>query len=179
MRRRPSISFVINANMWNNDTIRDLERRSIRSFVAQHKQCLKGRVLDFGAGTPTTCRTPQPYRDLVEGEYVAYDVDSPSVWGPWDAILCTQVVQYIPDVPKLLSRFEAQLVAGGYLVMTYPTNWAEVEGSDLWRFTRAGMERLLHDAELEVLHHERRAEVTLGGFAFALGYGVVAKKAGL
>ena len=72
----------------------------------------------------------------------------------------------------------------GYLVMTYPTNWPEVEPEDLHRFTKAGMERLLTEAGFTIVMHQRRASVFAGEFKnsppfdreeFALGYGVVAK----
>jgi hypothetical protein len=37
------------------------------------------------------------------------------------------------------------------------------------------MDRLLGLAGLKVVLHERRAEVKVGGFAFPLGYGLVAQ----
>lgn len=46
--------------------IRELERASIRDFLKRHSDDLAGRVLDFGCGK-------QPYRDLVSGEYHAWD----------------------------------------------------------------------------------------------------------
>lgn len=144
--------------------------------MERNRQYLKGRVLDFGAGTPATCRQPQPYRDLVDGEYCPVDVGSdwmePMGFG---SIICTQVMQYIEIPHILLAKFWGALSKGGHLVMTYPTNWDEVESSDLWRFTRAGMEALLDDAGFTIVTHERRAEIDLGGFKFPFGYGVVAR----
>jgi hypothetical protein len=61
------------------------------------------------------------------------------------------------------------------LVMTYPTNWPEVETDDLHRFTKAGMERLLHRAAFNIVVHEQRASVRAVGNRFVLGYGVVAR----
>jgi SAM-dependent methyltransferase len=169
---------------WNTHTIRELERASIRSFVERNRQYLKGRVLDFGCGRPGTCAVPQPYRDLVEGEYLGYDLGDRIPVPPFDAILCTQVVQYMEDVPELLRYFHAVLTRfgqddlspSGHLVLTYPTNWDEVESFDLWRFTKTGMEMLLKTAGFKIVTHERRAEIDLGGFKFPLGYGVVAQK---
>lgn len=141
---------------------------------------LTGRVLDFGAGA-------EPYRDLVSGEYVPYDtyehdivpkggkrnVGTPT--GEYDSIMCNQVMQYLPDPQGTLIRFRHWLKPDGHLVMSYPTNWDEVEVNDYWRFTRKGMERLLSLAGFMPVTHERRAEIALGGFKFPLGYGVVAK----
>ena len=161
---------------WDTHSIRELERKSIRDFVGRNRQYLTGRVLDFGAGKLGTCREPQPYRDLVSGEYWPYDLGDDVPTGKFDAVLCTQVVQYVPDVPRLISSFWSYLKDGGYLVMTYPTNWDEVEASDLHRFTKSGMERMISDMYLTIVSHERRAEIDLGGFKFPLGYGVVARR---
>lgn len=162
---------------WNNDSIRALERASIRSFMESNRQYLKGRVLDFGCGTHETCQRPQPYRDLVEGEYVGMDKANQYPAPPFDAVMCTQVIQYLKTPRIELMVLRSLLKQGGYLVMTYPTNWDEVESTDLWRFTRAGMETLLESKEFKIVKHERRAEIDLNGFKFALGYGIVAKRA--
>lgn len=159
--------------------IRDAERESIREFVAQRSGALIGRVLDYGCGD-------QKYRALVQGEYVPWDREPlegggfkyPRIDGRFDAILCTQVLQFIPHPLDLLARFRGLLNPGGYLLMTYPTCWDEVEGHDLFRFTRSGMSTLLKAAGFEEVVHEKRAQVyfTEGSFAFPLGYGVLARR---
>jgi hypothetical protein len=181
--------------------LREMERESIHRFVTQaaSEGYLSGRVLDFGCGK-------QPYRDIVEaagGEYVGHDrisypanVSGVNVgtddeeWDDWDAVLCTQVVQYVGfggngwSVQDMLGWFH-HITRGlntrehhGHLVLTYPTNWPEVEPEDLHRFTKAGMERLLVDAGFTVVMHQRRASVwaeRLSSEEFALGYGVVCR----
>lgn len=194
--------------------LRTIERDSIRAFVqrAADEGYLSGRVLDYGCGK-------QPYRGIVEaasGEYVGYDapsfpasVASSDTTGQafgqeFDAILCTQVVQYVPGVTdffwKLRERRRLNKAPKGHvltpgnqppfhLVLTYPTNWPEVEPEDLHRFTKAGMERLLTEAGFEIVLHEKRQSFsdakiitfdnrshrTGPGDLFALGYGVVAR----
>jgi SAM-dependent methyltransferase len=155
---------------WNNDTVRQLERSSIRSFMERNRQYLKGRVLDFGAGK-------QPYRDLVDGEYVPFETNELAPpRGDFDCIMCNQVIQYIRWPGELLDEFCGLLsTRKGHLVMTSPLCWDEVEATDLWRFTKAGMEMLLSRNRWSVLVHERRAEIDLNGFKFPLGYGLVAR----
>lgn len=155
--------------VWNNDTVRRLERSSIRLFMEENRQYLRGRVLDFGAGK-------QPYRDLVEGEYVPLEQGDRWPDGSFDAVMCNQVMQYLGRPRETLFQICYALKSAGALVMTYPTNWDELEPTDFWRFTRFGMERLLTSVGLEILKHERRAEINLNGFRFPLGYGVIAQK---
>lgn len=171
--------------------LREIERESIRAFVqrAADEGYLSGRVLDYGCGK-------QPYRDIVEAnkdfaKYEAYDQKSfpgntsgkdvgppdPDWPHAWDVVLSTQVVQYVPDVPLWLRGIHDFLLFEGHLVMTYPTNWPEVEPEDLHRFTKSGMERLLTEAGFEIVLHQLRAESQLvdGGDWVALGYGCVAR----
>lgn len=160
--------------VWNKSTIRELEQNSIASFVSDMRKFLTGRVLDFGAGKEGTCRKPQPYRHLVDGSYHPFDIGDKPPEGKFSAILCTQVFQYLPDPLDQLRDFGNKLLDDGTLVLTYPTNWDEVEDSDYWRFTKCGFDKLLGMAGFRPIIHRRRAEVDLGGFKFPLGYGVVA-----
>ena len=193
--------------------LRDVERDSIRRFVQQaaSEGYLSGRVLDYGCGR-------QPYRDIVEaagGEHFPFDREDfpgnvggvsfayPSREIGIDTILCTQVIQYVPNEyvgegAEVDAHYESgptsflrglqtflywstkRWVTGndGYLVMTYPTNWPEVEPEDLHRFTKAGMERLLIEAGFTIVTHERRAQIAVmidESAVMALGYGVVAR----
>jgi SAM-dependent methyltransferase len=154
----------------HQDPVRRIERASIFAFVAAQKSLLRGRVLDFGSGK-------QPYKSLVDGEYVPFEFgDSVLPRYEFDAVLCTQVAQYADTPFALVEHLHTALKPGGHLVMTYPTNWAEVEVTDLWRFTRHGMTRLLLKAGFEITEHRLRAEVAVGEFRFPLGYGVVAQR---
>lgn len=179
--------------------LRAAEAQSIRDFVASAAEdgYLSGRVLDYGCGR-------QPYRLIVEAngaEYVPYDHssfpanvsgedvgDQPFIWPDrdYDAILCTQVVQYIPLVrygeepsPSLQGRLTefrlALTVRSGHLVLTYPTNWPEVESEDLHRFTKAGMARLLTEAGFTIVRHVWRHGFQHEGVSFTAGYGVIAR----
>lgn len=166
-------------NFTDTNQLREAEHNSIRAFVEKYKHLLTGRVLDYGCGH-------QPYRDLVTGEYIPYDVPSlPSYTGlkmmdysfpvdAFDTVLCTQVLQYVFNPPNLIQDFYYILPPGGNLVMTYPTNWYECEDTDLWRFTKAGMSKMLHQAGFVITAHEARETHDPLGLVF--GYGVVGEK---
>lgn len=182
------------------DELTRIEDVSIREFVqsAADEGYLSGDVLDYGCGR-------MPYRRIVlnaGGKYRGYDHSSfpanraerntgknPFVWPEvdFDAILCTQVLQFIPlvrygsdptgSLQNVLTSFRLALtVRSGHLVLTYGTNWPEVNEEDLHRFTKMGMERLLDEAGFEkIVKHERREIIHELGYDWALGYGVVAR----
>lgn len=169
--------------------IREAERRSIRTFLEANAALLAGRVLDYGCGR-------QPYRDVVEaagGDYYGFDraaflastVSEDVGFVPfggerWDAIVCTQVIQYVPYPSDLLERFEGALGGDadpvGALLLTYPTTWPVVEDADLWRFTPAGIETLLDRAHFDVVSHSVRHTLDFRGFVLPVGGAVVARR---
>lgn len=185
-------------SVWPAGSLRAIEHTSIREFVqkAANDGYLSGRVLDYGCGFA-------PYREIVEGvggEWIGYDrADFPDNHvgnvGPenpfwhrqfgetgrgrirqdyYDVCLCTQVLQY--KAHRYVEGFFLALKHNcKSLVMTYPTTWPEAQPEDLYRFTKAGMERLLTEAGFEIIYHESRASVTCLGEKFSLGGGVIAR----
>lgn len=156
-------------HFYPGDPIRQIERASIRAFVEKHRELLNGRVLDFGSGD-------EPYKDLVSGEYCPHEKGA-HISGYFDTVLCNQVLQYVED-PYTIIRwaFHASLKRGGHLLLTYASNWDEVENEDLWRFTKQGMEKLLKSAGFTILEHALRAKVQIQNFSFPLGYGVLCQR---
>lgn len=168
---------------WTADKIRELERGSIREFLTVNAGYFAGeRVIDVGAGL-------SPYRDIVEGaggQHIPFDDPefpanvgghhyvTPS--GQFGVVLCTQVIQYVRHPAMFIDELKDWLLPNGVLVITYPTCWDEVEPEDMFRYTKAGMGRLLASRGLSVERNERRAGVELGGFTFWLGGGAVARK---
>ena len=92
----------------------------------------------------------------------------------WKVIVCTQVVQYVTDVPGFLEVLLALLEPGGCLVLTWPTNWPEVEREDLHRFTLSGMAALIYEAGFSTLQTTPRAFLEAAGAKFFVGYGALA-----
>ena len=153
------------------DLIRQIERYAIRDFMrgCSHHMA-HGNVLDFGAGK-------QPYRKFIAGNYVPFEKGDVFPKMLFDCIICNQVLQYIEDVPALLSVFFQHLNNDGYLIITGGTNWPEVEEDDIARYTRSGITRLLTKAGFKVLLCENRSElIALGHFKLSLGFNVLAQR---
>ena len=158
------------------DEVRQVARLAVDRFVKENAHYLTGRVLDFGAGRPGTCAKPEPYRDFVRGEYVSFDVGDEDPKGPFGAIICTQVIQYIDDFEDVILDFYRWLEPNGALVMSYTVNWDEIE-TEHWRFTRLGMASILKRAGFKVLTHERLCELKIDGvISFPMMNGVVCRK---
>lgn len=158
------------AGFYPGDRIRQIERASIRAFMEQNRGYLKGRVLDFGAGK-------QPYRDLVDGEYVPYEKGDTFPTGLFDAAMMNQVIQYVDDPMETMRTIFAALKPKGVLVMTGPTNWTEIEETDLWRFTMAGIRTLVTRAGFRNAKTRPRAHVyCTETFEMSLGWGLLAAK---
>ena len=149
----------------------EVEKKSIRNYVKSQQDKLKGNVLDFGCGF-------QPYRDIVLGTYFPYDPLYHDVipHESFDAILTTQVAQFFDDPYAEFKKLFNLLNPNGHLIMTYPTNWYEVDPKDNWRFTHWGMERMLEKIGFEIVHHKSRGEFQYEDFTMKIGYGITAKK---
>lgn len=136
-----------------------LERASIYHFVAEQAGLLPvgSRVIDIGAGEA-------PYRELFDDHrYVTLDraetphsggvdmygsVDSiPAEDGSFDAVVCTQVLEHVPEPLQALHEFRRVLRRGGVMIATVPFLWEEHEiPFDYYRYTRYGIEHLLSRA---------------------------------
>lgn len=117
------------------------------------------RVLDVGCGR-------QPFRDLFERRgytYVGTDAQDPLglvdyvaeidrdlppaliARGPFDVILCTEVLEHVADWQRAFANFGLLLNAGGRLLITCPHFYILHERPhDFWRATVYG---LLHHAQ--------------------------------
>lgn len=136
-----------------------LERASIFEFVAREARLLTpgARVIDIGAGDA-------PYRELFsEQEYLTLDHEQTPHTGDvdiigsadsipvgareFDAVVCTQVLEHVPEPVAALREFRRVLADGGGLIATVPFAWEEHElPHDYFRYSRAGIEHLLDSA---------------------------------
>ncbi len=167
--------------------MRGIERASIEMFLVEcaRNGLFAGNVLDYGAGNGT-------YRGIVEStgaNYVPYDrmslpasvaltdvgPDEPLEGFTWDAIVCTQVLQYVPNPKRTLRDLRHALMEGGPLIITGPTNWPCVEKEDLRRWTREGIVAELGMAGFGAVECSYRAFVKFEGERWPLGWQAVAR----
>lgn len=132
-----------------------LKRALERVFEAH----VRGRVLDAGAGR-------QAYRKLIEryaGSYESLDKDDadgatdhvadvqsmPLPDETYDTLVCTQVLQHVPDPGAAMKEMARTLRRGGMLILSAPhLVWLHNEPHDYFRFTVHGLRRLLDEAGL-------------------------------
>lgn len=164
-------------------SLREDEAAAIRSFLEHHADLLRGEVLDYGSGR-------QPYRDIVEragAVYHPYDSagfpastatgeDTGTVaYAPFDAVVCTQVLQYVPQPRLTVGVLHSLLKINGWLLMAGPTNWPIVEREDLWRFTPAGARALLWEAGFQDIQVSQRQAVNFEGERWCVGWAAIAR----
>jgi SAM-dependent methyltransferase len=137
------------------------ERRSILDFMIRSAREIPpgARVADVGAGDA-------PYRELfAHAEYVTIDwaqsphegareVDIeasadaiPVEDGFFDAVLCTQLLEHVPDPAAVVGELHRVIRSGGRLFLTVPLVWELHElPHDYYRYTQAGLTHLLESA---------------------------------
>jgi SAM-dependent methyltransferase len=144
----------------------DPENATIRDFVRTAGKLTPpgAKLLDAGAGD-------SPYRQFFEHTtYIAIDMAAtdyhrfrsigvrgslaalPFSSEAFDGILCTQVLEHVPDPGRVLSELARVLKAGGRLFLTVPQSWEVHEAPyDYFRFTRYGLDVLFQSAGLDVV----------------------------
>ena len=138
---------------------------------------LKGRVLDIGCGA-------KPYKKylVASTEYIGMDESkeiAPDVLGKsdkvpfsdgyFDSVLCTELLEHLPEPQDTLIEVKRVLKKSGYLYLTVPQEWClHYEPRDYFRFTKYGIKYLLEKNGLEVISIER-----LGGIFSLLGQRIV------
>lgn len=141
----------------------------LRAFAAQAAASVTrgARVLDAGAGD-------SPYRSLFEHvDYEAADIclrDAhqyshvqhvcdltaiPVEDARFDLVLCTQVLEHVPEPGKVLAELRRVLKPGCALWISAPLSFHEHEiPHDYFRYTQYGWQRLIADAGLQVVKIE-------------------------
>lgn len=134
-----------------------LVRDGLRRGIADQQGYVVGRLLDLGCGW-------KPYAPLFTDQVTAHvGVDLPTsrsrstvvdVYasglalpfraGAFDAVLCTEVLEHVPEPNQLLAEVARVLRPGGALVLTVPWLWATHElPHDYYRYTEFGLRYLL------------------------------------
>ena len=72
--------------------------------------------------------------------------------GCFDTVLCTQVLEHVPEPGLVIMECARVLRPGGVLILTAPQYWEEhEEPHDYYRFTEHGMAYLLERARLQIV----------------------------
>lgn len=152
------------------------EHRLVRRFIGETLADAGTRlpVVDIGAGrAPHRAAlrqarpgAPQFIVDLAPAPEVGLVADGaclPLADDAAGAVTLFQVLQHVENPAGVLAEIRRVLAAEGLLVITYPSMLPQGRSRDLWRWTRAGAERLLADAGFIVVRHQ-----PLGGFFFLM-----------
>jgi SAM-dependent methyltransferase len=143
-------------------------RRHLKEFSASIGRC--DCMVDVGSGETG------PYLDLFDfGVCVGLDrfehadliADAgalPLRSAQADLVLCTEVLEHVPDPLRALAEMNRVLIPGGGLILTTPLVWGEHDHVDNLRWTEAGLRRIVLSAGFEVQELRRR-----GGVFAALG----------
>lgn len=141
-----------------------IEKQGILSLLLAAKQFARGRLLDVGCGR-------KPYRILFDGvvdEYFGIDLSRggnsaadacgsalqlPLLTESLETVLCTQVLEHLPDPKQAVQEMYRVLKKGGHLILTAPMVWElHAEPFDYFRFTRYGLETLARCSGFEVVY---------------------------
>ncbi len=101
----------------------------------------------------------QPYRELLGDRvlrYISVDLrrtplvdvigngeQLPFTTGCFDLVICTQVLEYIPEPEKMLFEIHRVLRPGGTLILSAPAAQPRDADSECWAFHPAGIRKLL------------------------------------
>jgi SAM-dependent methyltransferase len=149
----------------------DLQLLTTYRFLRRELAACKGQVLDVGAGQA-------PWRELLaHAEYVGLDVESagefgmqrtpgivyydggtmPFADGSFDHVMCSEVLEHVPDAQAFVAEVARVLRPGGTLVLTIP--WSarlHHVPHDYRRLTRYGLESLFGAVGFKSIRIEER-----------------------
>lgn len=143
---------------------RNSTRQYLHQRVAELASSLtpEARVLDAGAGiglyrhlfahtryeSADFCQVDKRYGHI---DHVCDLKNIPIASESFDAILCTQVLEHLPEPAAVLAELARLLVPGGRLVLSAPLYYEEHEQPyDFFRYTRFGLKHLIDQTGLSL-----------------------------
>ena len=137
-----------------------IDTRHLKRQVKELSHLIEhGRLmLDVGSGK-------SPYRDwFISQCYVCLDIDThsgadivgdichlPFADGVADVVLCTEVVEHVPDPVAALAELNRVLKCSGYLILTVPLLIGVHGRTDYCRWTEEGLRLLVTKGRFDVL----------------------------
>jgi SAM-dependent methyltransferase len=150
-----------------------LTRVTLDRFIAAHAS--SGRTLDIGAqNSPYAALFPNRIAlDIKPGRGVAVIGDAQALGigsETFDAIVCTEVLEHLPEPRRAIDEMFRVLRPGGSLLLTtrflFPIHDAP---HDYFRYTKYGLRHLLQQFEIVELEEETDAVGTLAVLTQRLG----------
>lgn len=145
---------------------------------ASIKQCgayVKGVTLDVGCGSKPYEKTFFSGAEKYIGMDYLTDRSTPDVVGSatdiplgnasFDTVVCTEVLEHVPDPLKAMQEMHRVLKPGGYLILTTPMYWPRHEVPyDYFRYPYDGLLHLIKNSgfELTQLYNRGRAYAFIG-----------------
>lgn len=164
----------LKANWYNYNW---LAKRYLVDSLAKTKKFARGKLLDVGCGD-------KPYESFFSGIVTSYiGLDLPRITSPnklpkradiyhdlnedlpfhdctFDTILCTEVLEHIPEPNKLIAEMNRVLKKQGYLILSAPQAWGlHEEPHDYFRYTKYGLKYLTEKNGFKIEYIEKRGGV--------------------
>ncbi len=80
----------------------------------------------------------------------------PFLDGCFDSILCTEVLEHLPEPQEAMKELKRVLKEDGYLYLSVPQSWyLHYEPNDYFRFTKYGIKHLLEKDGFAIIYIER------------------------
>jgi SAM-dependent methyltransferase len=127
-------------------------------------------MVDIGSGESTPYKRLFDHRVYVGADrFERADVLSDAAFLPIasnraDLVLCTEVLEHLPEPAHALAEMNRVLVPSGFLIVTVPLIWGEHSYVDYQRWTESGLRKVLQSSGFEVHEIRRR-----GGIFSVLG----------
>ncbi len=141
-----------------------IAKRSLRRGLRRAAPHARGALLDVGCGV-------KPYRTLLAGVTRYLGIERPgtltrsTVVDAWadalalpfrdqafDTVLCSEVLEHVPEPARLLAEAARVLRRGGALILSTPQTWGlHEEPFDFYRYTRYGLDHLARGSGLTVV----------------------------
>lgn len=155
MRRVPGRAWLVG---WTDPL--QIAMRLLRRAVQERAHYAWGWLLDLGCGE-------QPHRDLFSHveHYIGLDLPASGpadVYGDgmalpfqdavFNMVLCSQVLEHVPEPSGLMAEVARVLKPGGTLLLTAPQTWGlHMEPHDFYRYTKYGLCYLTEKNGLRVI----------------------------